>query len=159
MVIKRIRSFFNWLLLQEQSPRKLAFSICLGIYIALSPFVGMHTLMKIIFSRLFMLNFTVLFTVSTLINNPWTMVPVYGMGHYFGMLLFGWFNIDALGWDPVWLSSYNAVLQKYIGISGFSLSAFLVGGNVLGIVMSVVMYPIVTYILANCMVKKRPTIQ
>lgn len=155
MVIRRIRSFCNWLVAQERSPDKLAFSICLGIYIAFSPFVGFHTILKILASRIFKLNFAVLFTISVLINNPWTMIPVYSMGHFCGAWLFRLFSIDALQWDPAWLGSCNTILQGCVGISGISLAAFFVGCNVLGLLISLALYPVVKHIFVSYMEKKQ----
>jgi uncharacterized protein len=141
MVITRIRSLLNRIIAHERSPRRLALTCAVGIYIGISPLVGLHTAMVFIFGWMFALSIPVLFTVSVMIHNPWTMMPVYAIDHLFGKWLFSIFNIDSLQWDPVWMESCNLFLNKHTGIAGLSLSAFLVGGNVLAIGMSVMMYP------------------
>src|ERR1700691_57350 len=88
MKLTQIKSLIQQLLAQEQSPRKLALTCALGTYIGISPLVGLHTVMTFLFGWLFSLNIAALFTISVLINNPWTMVPVYSIDHLFGKWLF-----------------------------------------------------------------------
>jgi len=156
MILTRLRSFFAKLINAERCPQKLATSFCLGVYIAFSPFIGLHTAMTLLFGWLFALNTAVIFTISILINNPWTMAPVYGFDHLFGVWVFGLFNIDSMVWNPSWLTSCNAYLQQHIGISGISLSAFMVGGNLLGIIISVMLYPFIKRIF-NAYLSKQPS--
>lgn len=141
MIIHRINNFLNSLLLKERSPQRLALSLCVGIYVGFSPFVGLHTLFGFILAWLFQLNFAVIWIGSHIINNPWTMVPVYSAGYFFGdWLLHGMCGIDSLGMNPIWMLTVNNYLIKYIGIR-VSLCSFLIGGNVLGLLIGVLLYP------------------
>ena len=76
MIIQKVQQFGKKLLQAETSAKKFARSICVGIFIAFSPFVGFHTLMAIAFCRLFSLNYPVTLTVQLAINNPLTIVPI-----------------------------------------------------------------------------------
>src|SRR5581483_10373754 len=67
---------------QEHCSTKLALSFCVGVYIAFSPFIGLHTVMTFIFVWLFGLNLAATFTASWLINNPWTMIPIYSTDYF-----------------------------------------------------------------------------
>ena len=145
MIFKRIRMLNERLATQERSPKKLALTCCLGIYIGFSPLVGLHTAMTILFGWMFALNSAVIFAISVLVNNPWTMVPVYSIDHVFGKWLFGLLSIDAMQWNPVWIESCNLFLKQHTGIAGLSLSAFLVGGNLLGIGISVMLNPLIKH--------------
>jgi uncharacterized protein (DUF2062 family) len=108
----------------------------------ISPLIGFHTAMVFLFGWLFTMSIPILFIVSVTIHNPWTMMPVYAVDHLFGIWLFDLFNIDYFKWDPQWVLSCNVWLQQHTGISGLSLSAFLIGGNLLAIGISVMLYPI-----------------
>src|SRR5690242_1180134 len=138
MIITHMRSLRERLIAQVQSPHKLALTCALGVFIGISPLIGLHTVMTFVFAWVFSLNLAALFAVSILIHNPWTMVPVYSIDHFFGAWLFQLFQIDYLKLDPVWFESFNIFLKNHIGISGLSLTAFLVGGNILAIGMSVI---------------------
>ncbi len=142
MIFKRIHSFISRIVAYEKSPKRLAFTCALGIYIGISPLVGLHTVMVFFFGWMFALSIPVLFTVSMMIHNPWTMMPVYALDHLFGKWLFTCLDIDYLQWDPIWVESCNAFLKEHTGITGLSLSAFFIGGNLLAIGTSVMLYPI-----------------
>jgi len=149
VVLHFLKKPICWMASLERCPRQLSLSFCLGVYIAFSPFVGLHTAMVFLFSWLFALNFTVLLTVSCCINNPWTMVPVYGAGHLVGDWLFALFRCDGLQWNPWWVKSLNVSIAPYLGGTHISLWSFLIGGNLLGIVMSIAVYPIIKSILGS----------
>jgi uncharacterized protein (DUF2062 family) len=139
---KHIRAFANKLIAYEQSSTKFALTVCLGTYIGISPLIGLHTLLLFFCAWLFTLNLGTLFAVSFIIHNPWTTIPIYTIDHLFGQWIFNLCNIDGTQWDPAWIEWCNEFLYTHVGISGVSLSAFLVGGNLLAIGISVIMYPI-----------------
>jgi len=144
MILKWFKNFFEKLVLKERNPNVLALSFSLGAFVAFSPFVCFHTVMIICFSWLFSLNLAVAFAVTWLINNPWTMVPVYSVNYIFG----DWFlkrfvGLDPLTINPSWMAPINNFICKYTGISGISFWSFMIGGNLLGVAISVMLYPIV----------------
>ncbi len=147
-----MQRFFTY----EQSPRKLAFTFVIGVYIGISPFVGFHTLMTFVFGWLFTLSIPALLAISIAVNNPWTMVPVYSLDHYFGKWLLHLFKIDFTHLEPAWIDSCNSFLHNTIGISGLSLSAFLIGGNILGISVALALYPLSKKIFALYLSKQIP---
>lgn len=142
MIFKRIHALIIHMVAYERSPRRLAFTCALGIYIGISPLIGLHTAMVFLFGWMFALSIPVLFTVSMMIHNPWTMMPVYAIDHLFGKWLFTILDIDHFAWDPAWVESCNLFLKEHTGITGLSLSAFFVGGNLLAIGISIMLYPI-----------------
>lgn len=106
-----------------------------------SPFVGLHSLLGFVLAWAFQLNFPVIWIGSHLINNPWTMVPVYSAGYFFGdWLLQGICGIDSMSMNPAWMLAINGYLSKYIGMR-ISLCSFLVGGNLLGMIIGCTLYP------------------
>lgn len=142
MISAQIRALAERLMTQERSPHKLALTCVLGVFIGISPLIGLHTVMTIAFGWMFALSIPALFAVSVLVNNPWTMVPVYSIDHLFGTWFFNFLRIDYTQLDPSWVESCNLFLKQHTGITGLSLSAFLVGGNLLAIGISVMLYPL-----------------
>ena len=131
------------LLSYERCLHTLTLSCCMGIYIAFCPFVGFHTALVFLFAWLFALNFAVMLSVSMLVNNPWTMVPVYGAGHLFGGWILSLFGINHYAWNPSWIARLNEWAHQAIGLKGFSFWAFMIGGNILGIGLSIMCYPMI----------------
>ncbi len=141
MIIQKIQQFGKSLLLAETSVRKLALSTSLGIFIAFSPFVGLHTLMAVGLCWLLSFNFAVTMAVSSLINNPWTMVPVYGCDYVFGKWLSCLCKIDLINFAPGFFLGLFEPVGSYLGFSGHSIWTFFVGGNVLSVLLAIIMYP------------------
>lgn len=142
-------SFFEQLVLKERSPHKLALSFCVGVYISFSPFIFFHTVMVLVFSWLFSLNIPAVFA-GAFVNNPWTMVPCYAAGYAVGEFCLGTLcNINTVALNPAWMASINESLVHYIGMKGVALWSFLVGGNLLGITLGVMLYPVLTRIFAR----------
>jgi uncharacterized protein (DUF2062 family) len=142
--MQRFTDMLTKLVLHERSASKLTLSFCAGVYIAFSPFIALHTVMCIAVSWFFSLNFLVTLIVSNLVNNPWTMVPVYASDYLLGdWLLHTVFGLNTAQYNPAWMNWCNMYLTKYVNCQAFSLTAFLVGGNLLGVVAACVAYPIV----------------
>ncbi|HLJ31995.1 MAG TPA: DUF2062 domain-containing protein [Candidatus Babeliales bacterium] len=140
MIREKIKSLAHRLMAQERSPHKLALTCCLGAFIGISPIIGGHTAMTFLFGWLLRLSIPAVFMISTLINNPWTMIFVYSLDHFFGKCLFALCKINHTQWEPSWMSSLSGFLEHHTGIAGLSLSAFLVGGNLLAFGISVMLY-------------------
>ncbi|HSC24607.1 MAG TPA: DUF2062 domain-containing protein [Candidatus Babeliales bacterium] len=141
MIFTKLKLLAERLVAQEQSPHKLALTCALGVFVGISPLIGLHTIMTLLFGWIFALNIPTIFAISVLINNPWTMVPVYSIDHFFGRWLFSTLNIDYVNLDPTWIESCNLFLKEHTGVTGLSLSAFLIGGNVLALAVSCILYP------------------
>lgn len=126
-------SVFTNALTSGSSPQKLAWSCCVGFYIAFSPFPGLHTILIFVCKYLFRLNFPVLFIVAS-VNNPWTMLPFYSFDYAFGY----WFVHSIMGCSPTWHFS----LVKLFGSGNICVWSFLVGGNIIGLLFALISYPI-----------------
>lgn len=155
MLRKRIGSLIKRLLVQERCPHKLALTCSLGVFIAISPLVGGHTLMTFLFGWLLRLSIPAVFAVSVFINNPWTIIPIYSFDHVFGKWLFGVLHIDHTQWEPTCLESCYLFLKQHTGISGLSVSALLVGGHVLALGMGLMAYVPMKKIFKRIIVRKK----
>jgi len=144
MIMQWLTTTLKKLVLHERSVQKLTLSFCMGVYIAFSPFIGLHTVMVFITAWLFSLNFLVMLIVSNLVNNPWTLIPVYASDYLVGdWLLHKQLGLNTVQFNPSWLNWCSAYLNKYVSCPAFSLTAFLVGGNLLGIGLALAAYPLV----------------
>lgn len=150
-MMKWVQKIFARLMQYERCVQTFTLSCCVGIFIAFSPFVGFHTAMVFLFSWLFALNFSVVLAASMMINNPWSMVPVYGLSYLCGDWILSFFGVNHYAWNPSWVSKGNELLSSYVSFSGFSFWAFMIGGNILGIGLSLLAYPIIKSV-ANMMV-------
>lgn len=147
-MISRSIAFFKSVTLSNTSPHQLAFAVSVGTYVAFSPFFGFHTLMLIAAGWFFNLNIPFLIAVGYGINNPWTMVPIYMGGYLFGYwLLHTVAAVPLVGLNPVWMSWFNEKVMAYLQIKELSFWAFMIGGNVLGVLLAIVAYPITLIIL------------
>ncbi len=138
-----LKNLLYKLMLKERCPDRLALSLSLGVYIAFCPFVGLHTALVFIFAWLLSLNGLLLLAISNGINNPFTMLPIYASGHMAGnWLLGGLFGYDAHHLDPCWMQWLNTKIIAAVGIPKLSLTAFMIGGNLLGLAIALLLYPI-----------------
>ncbi len=149
-----INKLVQRLLKHERCANRFALSCAVGIYIAFSPFLGFHTALIFLFSWLFSLNFAVVLAVSVLINNPWSMVPVYGVGYLLGDWMLSSCGMNHVMWNPSWVTQGNELFAHYIGFSDFSFWAFMIGGNVLGLSLGLLGYPMIKS-LAGIMLKSK----
>lgn len=145
MVKKHFAALYALFANRAYCAHRLTISVCLGVYIAFCPLVGLHTAMVFFLGWLFSLHTPVLLAVSMLINNPWTMIGIYGLDHWIGKEVCNFFVIDHALFAPEVLQSWNQWLFSYLHMPDFSLGAFLLGGNVLGVTCAVIAYPIVNY--------------
>jgi hypothetical protein len=137
--MQKIKKILTQLVLAQRSPKKLAVAFCVGVFIAFSPFIGFHTALMLLIAWMARLNFAMIYASSHLFNNPITVGPLYIADYYVGkkicFFLFGFIPAN-----PFWMQWVNTKISYFIG-SGISLWAFIIGGNILGLLVSVALYP------------------
>lgn len=150
-IVNKSLEYFKTLAYAEKSPHKLALSFCIGAYIAFSPFPGLHTLMIFAFSVLFGLNLTVTFAAAYGINNPITLVPVYaadyGVGYW---LIHKVLEFDVTAINPEWMATCSTYFEQKLGLPLPCIWSFLIGGNILGILLAIALYPVTKQIFNYC---------
>lgn len=147
---EKIKQFLVDVVTKERSPRKLALSCSMGIYIAFSPFIGLHTAMIFVSSWLFRLNLPVVFASGYLVNNPWTLVPVFSSGYATGyLILHTLLGLQTRDINPWWMTKINLFLETIVGTPHVCFWSFMVGANVLGVVLAFILYPLLKQVFCR----------
>ena len=83
------RATFRRLLAIDDPPERTALAFSIGIFIAFSPFLGLHTIMATAVAFIFRFNKIAIYT-GTFINNPFlTLVPIIVASYAVGAFLLG----------------------------------------------------------------------
>ena len=144
------RSAFRRLLALDDPPERTALAFAVGVFIAFSPFLGLHTILATLVAFLFRFNKIAIYT-GTFVNNPFlTLVPITLASYGLGARLLGrparlprgglallkephpltagyWHELFTHGWDV--------------------LLPFAVGGTLLSFVCSLAAYPVTLHLL------------
>jgi uncharacterized protein (DUF2062 family) len=128
-ITDRIRGIFQL----NDSPNRLALAFAVGVFIAFSPTIGLHTISCFVFAWMFRLSNIVVLTAA-FINNPWTIVPLYGFCLWFGIKITGtMIATPDIAWQSLTFSSTYDILRPY-------LWPFVAGTIVLGGVAAIISY-------------------
>src|SRR5262250_1707095 len=83
------RSTFRRLLAIDDPPERTALAFSIGIFIAFSPFLGLHTILATVIAFAFRFNKVAIYT-GTFINNPFlTLVPIIIASYAVGAFILG----------------------------------------------------------------------
>ena len=133
----RLRRAFHVLFHVEDSPHRIALSFAVGVFIAFSPLLGLHTLMALGVAVGFRLSKAAMI-LGIYVNNPWTIAPMYMGGTLVGCYLLGvspddlaLLRFDETGW--AFYESLVAQLRPY-------LWPFVVGNTILGALFGALAY-------------------
>lgn len=128
----------------EDSPHRIALSFGLGVFIAFSPLLGLHTVMALGVALAFRLSKAAMI-LGIYVNNPWTIAPMYMAGTLVGCLLLGVstdelaaIRFDAHGW-----AFYRTLLEQLRPY----LWPFVIGNTVLGVACGFAAYVILRRVL------------
>jgi uncharacterized protein (DUF2062 family) len=139
------RAAFRRLLAVDDPPERTALAFSIGIFIAFSPFLGLHTIMATLVAFLFRFNKIAIYT-GTFVNNPFlTLVPIIAASYALGALLMGRpLSLPDEGWrllqEPHLLTA--AYWQQLFTHLRDIVLPFGIGGMVLSIVLSLAAYPV-----------------
>lgn len=120
----------------KDSPKKIAISFAVGIFIGMSPILGLHTVLGLFFAWIFRLNKFVTI-IGVYITNPWTIVPIYTFATWFGAKLLGIKEIiPSIDWNNI---SFKYLLNEMSHL----LLPFVFGTTLLGLVSAITGYIII----------------
>lgn len=144
------RAAVRRLLAIDDPPERTSLAFAIGVFIAFSPLLGLHTILATLIAFLFRLNKVAIYT-GTFINNPFlTLVPIIVASYAIGAFVLG---------RPLALPAEGMLLLKEphlltadywqrLAAQGWSvLLPFAIGGTVLSIVCSLIAYPLTLRLL------------
>lgn len=131
-----LRDKLHQVVLAKDSPRKIAISFAAGVFIGMSPILGLHTVLGIFAAWIFGLNKFVTI-VGVYITNPWTIIPIYTFATWVGARLLGIKSIiPAIDWTNI---SLVYLLREMKPL----LLPFVFGSTLVGVISAAVGYVIV----------------
>jgi len=131
----QIKGKFREILFIKDTPHNLALSFAVGVLIAISPLIGLHTLMAIAACFFHRFNKFSLF-VGVYITNPWTIIPIYTFCTWVGALLTG---MDLMSLEVDWASiRFMTILMDLEVI----VVPFFVGSTVVSVAAALLSYPL-----------------
>lgn len=116
----------------------MATAFAVGVFIGMSPLLGLHTILGIATAWIFRLNKIVTFT-GVFVTNPWTIVPIYTFSTWLGVKCLG---IKKITPDIDWS---NITLNYFINEFKPLLMPFVVGTSLVGLISAVISYFIIYY--------------
>ena len=141
MGIKKFKEKFRSLLHLETSTHHLAFSFAMGVFIAFSPLLGLHTVLALLVAWVFRLNMVALF-LGCFVNNPWTLLPILGTSFWVGTLFSpGQATAPHIDW-----SSHLTFWSLYGSLRPYVVP-FFIGSTVLGVLSAILAYVTVYYLI------------
>ena len=148
----KVRAAFRRLLAIDDPPERTALAFSIGIFIAFSPFLGLHTIMATLIAFAFRFNKVAIYT-GTFVNNPiLTLVPIIILSYAVGAFLLGRpLTIPDEGIEL--LKNPHLLTRDYyrrLFVESWSiLLPFAVGGMVLSVVCSLLAYPLTLRLLSR----------
>jgi uncharacterized protein (DUF2062 family) len=144
------RTTFRRLLALDDPPERTALAFSLGVFIAFSPFLGLHTILATLIAFLFRFNKVAIYS-GTFINNPFlTLVPIIIASYAVGAFVLGRpLRIPDAGVEllrhphPLTGGYYRSLFQESWDI----VWPFAIGGMMLSVVCSLIAYPVTSSLL------------
>ncbi len=122
----------------DDTPHRIATAFSLGIFIAFSPFIGLHIISAVFLAWVLRLN-GVAVMLGTLLNNPWTFAPIFGGSLWLGIEIYGRHRpLHPIQGQELTMVNAVSQLEPY-------LMPFLLGTTLLGIAASLLAYPCAYY--------------
>ncbi len=147
MIKERLRHILRL----DETPHELAKSFAVGVFVAFTPFLGLHTVVALLLAWALRLNKAVAIT-GTLVNNPWTIAFVFigptwvavkvmrHMGMYVPALHYGMLSAQFAEssekfskWQPAFWMDLIREFKPYV-------HAFLIGTTLAGVVAAFAAY-------------------
>jgi uncharacterized protein (DUF2062 family) len=144
------RATFRRLLAIDDPPERTALAFSVGVFIAFSPLLGLHTILATLVAFVFRFNKVAIY-MGTYVNNPFlTLAPIVIVSYALGAFLLGRpLKIPAEAIDllthPHLLT--GAYYRQIFAHSWYLVKPFAIGGFILSVVCSAGTYPLTLWAL------------
>jgi uncharacterized protein (DUF2062 family) len=128
----------------EDSPSRVALAFAVGVFIAFSPLLGIHTLLAIVIAVAFRLSKPAI-VVGAWTNNPWTIAPMYSAGTLVGCFVLGVSpaSLSEIDWSLHGRAFYESLVDGFRPL----LMPFVVGNLLLGAVAAIASFLVLRFLL------------
>jgi hypothetical protein len=114
MVRPHIRERLRTLMGFHESPGRIALTFSIGLFIGISPLIGLHTVLALALAWAFRLNRFAILT-GVFVTNPWSIVPIYAFCTWVGVLVLNVEGIEVrVAWGDLTAASAPAVLGELL---------------------------------------------
>jgi len=139
--IESLRQRLAQILHLQETPHRTALAFATGVFIAFAPHYLFHMASVVFCAWLFRLNYVaVLF--GSLVNNPWTLIPILAASLYTGLFLLGESSPTTVEWDQLTMDNIFDMLSPY-------LIPFLIGACTLAVLASLLTYPVMRWTITR----------
>jgi uncharacterized protein (DUF2062 family) len=149
------RDKFKSIFSVKDTPHRISLAFAMGVFMGISPFLGLHYILAFCAAWLFRLNKLVAI-VGVSVNNPWTIVPISTFCAWFGAKMIGIKQIlPPVDWSNVTLSNIASKMtdmHNFIDLAGKLMpliKAFVVGSLLLCSVSAVASYFIIHVLITR----------
>ena len=129
-----IRRLYERFIRIRGAPREIALGFALGIFVGMTPTVGVQTPIAIFLAALFKWS-KLASAIGVWISNPLTVPIIYGITYVIGAKLLNLEPVINMPLSPTW-STLKAMLQK----APQAFGAMTVGGALIGIPLAIISY-------------------
>jgi len=147
----KFRGIFN----VKDTPHRIALAFALGVFMGVSPFIGLHYIGGFLFAWLFRLNKLVTL-IGVSVNNPWTIVPISSFSVWVGAKLIGIKQVlPDVDWENVTLTN---IISKFTDMDKFTylmkelmplIASFFIGSFVICIFTAIASYFIIQILVTR----------
>jgi len=149
------RDKFRGILQVKESPHRIALAFALGVFMGISPLLGLHYIGGIMLAWLFRLNKLVT-AIGVTVNNPWTIVPLSSFSAWLGAKLLG---IKQVLPEVDWTSlSLTHIIGKMTDMDSFLIiinklmpliKSFFIGSFVICILSAIISYFVIKVLVVR----------
>lgn len=156
------------------TPEKISRGIWAGVFIAFTPFYGLHFILAVILARLMRGNILASL-LATFFGNPLTYLPIAATSLWFGHAILGTRPTDGIenslggkfsgAWADLWhnlLAAFSDETMEWTGLARFYDQVFLpylVGGLIPGVVAASVTYSLSVPVIRAYQNRRRKKLQ
>jgi hypothetical protein len=140
------RDKFRGIFKVKESPHRIALAFAAGVFMGISPLIGLHYIGGFFLAWLFRLNKLVTL-IGVSVNNPWTIVPISTFSVWLGAKLIGIKQVlPEVDWGDITLTS---IISKFTDMDKFIylmkelmplIASFFIGSFVICIVAAIASY-------------------
>ncbi len=146
---------FKSILKVKESPHRIGLAFALGVFVGISPFLGLHYIGALLLAWLFRLNKLVA-VVGVSVNNPWTIVPISTFCVWIGAKMMGIKDVlPEVDWAGISLTNIIGTFSDMESLKLMTkqlwpvISSFFVGSMLICTVSAIASYFIIQILMTK----------